>query len=226
MKLWVWLVSLSLSAAAVATPTSFNNAKKQLRKIYKELPQTSFYCGCDFTYSGKKLIPDLSSCGYEVRKQPKRAQRIEWEHVMPAWNFGHQLQCWQQGGRKNCRKDPQFKKMESDMHNLVPAIGEVNGDRSNFRFTDIGLKPFQYGQCQMLVDFKGRQVQPPQASRGQIARTYLYMQQQYQVKLSGSQLKLMQSWNRLYPATEQECQRHKLVEKRQGWPNPFVASQC
>jgi len=28
---------------------------------------------------------------------------------MPAWGFGHLLQCWQDGGRKACRKSAQFK---------------------------------------------------------------------------------------------------------------------
>ena len=46
------------------------------------------------------------------------ASRVEWEHVVPAWQFGHQRQCWQDGGRKNCAKDPVYRKMESDMHNL------------------------------------------------------------------------------------------------------------
>lgn len=50
--------------------------------------------------SGGKV--DLASCGYQVRKQQNRAERIEWEHIVPAWVFGHQRQCWQQGGRKNC----------------------------------------------------------------------------------------------------------------------------
>lgn len=37
------------------------------------------------------------------------------------------------------------------MHNLFPAIGEVNGDRANYRFSDWNGKPNQYGKCQMLV---------------------------------------------------------------------------
>ena len=52
---------------------------------------------------------------------PIRANRIEWEHIMPAENFGKHLPCWQNGGRKACEKDPLFNKMEGDMHNLVPA---------------------------------------------------------------------------------------------------------
>ena len=35
----------------------------------------------------------------------------------------YDLQCWQDGGRKNCAKDPVYRKIESDMHNLQPAVG-------------------------------------------------------------------------------------------------------
>ena len=55
-------------------------------------------------------------------------------HVMPAENFGRHLSCWKEGGRKACKKDPIFNEMEADMHNLVPAIGELNADRSNYKF--------------------------------------------------------------------------------------------
>ncbi|CAM5322348.1 hypothetical protein SSTU70S_05180 [Stutzerimonas stutzeri] len=60
---------------------------------------------------------------------------MEWEHIVPAWVIGHQRRCWQQGGRKHCTaNDPVFSRAEADLHNLVPVVGEVNGDRSNFGF--------------------------------------------------------------------------------------------
>lgn len=66
-----------------------------------------------------------------------RATRIEWEHIVPAWVMGHQRQCWQKGGRKSCTDtDPVFREMEADLHNLAPAIGEVNGDRSNYLYSE------------------------------------------------------------------------------------------
>jgi endonuclease I len=44
-------------------------------------------------------------------QKPQRAARIEWEHIVPAWQIGHQRQCWQEGGRKNCtRNDEVFKR--------------------------------------------------------------------------------------------------------------------
>ena len=40
---------------------------------------------------------------------------------MPAENFGRQLSCWKEGGRKACKNNITFNEMEADMHNLVPA---------------------------------------------------------------------------------------------------------
>ncbi|WP_287946390.1 endonuclease [Shewanella sp.] len=224
-------LSLLLSSPSFASPshpTSFSQAKRLAKKIYSsELPHTSFYCGCDIKIQGKKWQPDLQSCGYQVRKQEKRAARIEWEHLVPAWELGHQRQCWQEGGRKNCGKnDPKYKKMESDLHNLVPAIGEVNGDRSNYRFSQWNAKPEQYGRCAMVVDFKSRKVEPPSYTRGRIARTYLYMQGTYGLKIAKSQLKLFKAWDKTYPVDTIECKRDEAIARTQGNHNPFVKQRC
>ena len=216
------------ASAADGTPKTFVQAKKALVVLYRAHPeQPSFYCGCTIRYQGKKMTPDWDSCGYQPRKQATRASRIEWEHIVPAWELGQQRQCWQQGGRKNCvATDEVFALMEGDMHNLVPAIGEVNGDRANFRYSDWGAKPNQYGECAMVVDFAGKRVQPPTRSRGAIARTYLYMAQQYKLRIAEQQLRLFTAWNRSYPVTPWECQRDALIARAQGNHNPFVEEQC
>jgi len=214
--------------ASTGHPSDFSKAKKLARDIYQsQLPHQSFYCGCDIRMQGKQWQADHDSCGYQVRKQPQRAARIEWEHIVPAWELGHQRQCWQKGGRKLCaEQDDQFRRMEADLHNLVPAIGEVNGDRNNFRFSQWNAKGGQYGGCDMVVDFKGRKVQPPARSRGAIARTYLYMQQSYKLALSDGQLKLFQAWDKTYPVDMIECKRDKAIAEVQGNHNPFVANHC
>lgn len=208
-------------------PSSFYQAKKLALNIYKDHP-VSFYCGCQIVWQGKKGIPQLDQCGYQVRKQQKRASRIEWEHVVPAWQFGHQRQCWQEGGRKLCSKsDPVFRRMEADLHNLTPTIGEVNGDRSNFNFSQWnGLDGVTYGQCEMQVNFKGRKAMPPERARGAIARTYLYMSAEHGFTLSSSQRKLMQAWNKTYPVDQWECTREQRIYQTQGNRNPFVYEQC
>lgn len=221
------LISAWALPSAAKAPTSFSAAKRVAADLYHTHPVT-FYCGCDISWHGRKGVPNLKSCGYQVRKQPKRAARIEWEHVVPAWQFGHQLQCWQKGGRKQCsRHDTQFKKMEADLHNLTPAIGEVNGDRSNYNFSQWnGNSGASYGQCSMQIDFKQRRAMPPVRARGAIARTYLYMNQRYKFKLSKQQQQLMAAWNKTYPVTSWECERDNRIAAIQGNHNPFVLQAC
>lgn len=204
-----------------AHPSSFYQAKKAAQKIYAD-QQQSFYCGCDYQRYGKKLRPDLESCGYSPRKNSKRAKRIEWEHVMPAWAFGHQSQCWQNGGRKACRKDKQFRKMEADLHNLVPAVGEVNGDRSNYRFEIISGEQRRYGRCDFEVDFKARKAEPTPAVRGDIARTYFYMSKQYKLRLSKQQRRLLEAWHKADPVDHWERQRNERIFRIQGNRNPYI----
>lgn len=224
--LGAFCASLTFGAQAAA-PTSFSSAKTAALKIYQDYPN-SFYCGCAIQWDGKKGTPDLQSCGYQVRKQEKRAARIEWEHIVPAWQFGHQRLCWQNGGRKNCSShDKGFRKMEADLHNLTPAVGEVNGDRSNYNFSQWnGIHGATYGRCEMQVDFKHRSVMPPDRAKGAIARTYLYMSERYDFRLSTQQKRLMQVWNKQYQVSPWECERDVRIAAIQGNHNPFVYSAC
>lgn len=204
---------------------NFSQAKAYAAWINADAP-ADFYCGCKISWHGKKGVPDLSSCGYSVRKNANRAERIEWEHVMPAWEFGHQRQCWQNGGRKSCSKDADYRRIESDLHNLQPAIGEVNGDRNNFQYSQWNGGEQQYGQCSMKVDFKQKLAQPPERARGAIARTYFYMRDQYHLRLSRQQTQLFTAWDKQYPVTSWECERDNRIAKVQGNHNSYVQQAC
>ena len=198
-------------------PQSFSQAKKIATEIYAD-HQTSFYCECSYTRIEKKLTPDLDSCGYKPRKEPKRAFRIEWEHVVPAWAFGHQLQCWQDGGRTNCRKNSeQFRKMEADLMNLVPAIGEINGNRSNYSFAMLEGESRVYGACDFEIDFKARKVEPAPEVRADIARIYWYMRDTYGFKISDKQQKLFEVWSKLDPIDDWEIARKDRIESLIGF---------
>ena len=198
----------------------FADAKKVLPAVFSGLEE-DFYCGCPYT--GKAM--DLQACGYQVRKNLERASRLEWEHVVPAWVLGHQRQCWQQGGRKSCTKtDDVFRMAEGDLVNLVPAIGEVNGDRSNYSFGAWTRNPEpMYGQCRTIVDFKGRRAQPREEVRGRIARIYFYMHERYGLKMSRQDSQLMCAWARSYPVDGWERERDARIVRVQGSGNPFVS---
>lgn len=215
-KLLILLLPLNL---LLAQPQNFPQAKNELIRIYKMLGedfQKDFYCQTPFIINHKSKTPKLQIIKddtYTPRnpttkkgKINNRSKIIEWEHIMPAQNFGKHLQCWKEGGRKACQKDETFNKMESDMQNLVPAIGEINGDRSNYRYAQApkDLIYNQYGKCQVYTDFKNKRFYPAEYSRGYIARSYLYMSKTYHIKLSDQDQKLMEAWDKLYPMNEQE----------------------
>lgn len=221
----VFVIMLAAGPVSGREITTFASAKIASAEVNRDV-KGDFYCGCKIRWQGKKGIPDLAGCGYQIRKDARRAQRIEWEHVMPAWQFGHQRKCWQQGGRKGCRRDRAFRKIESDMHNLQPVVGEVNADRANFPYGQWSGAAGQYGHCPVKIDFAARRAQPPETARGVIARTYFYMRDRYHISLSRQQTQLFNAWHARYPVSQWECIRDSRIAKLQGNNNPYVQRAC
>lgn len=113
--------------------------------------------------------------------------------------------------------------MASDLHNLVPAIGELNADRSNFRFGMISGEKRRYGKnIDFEVDFKQRTAEPRDEVKGNIARTYFYFEKTYDMKISNKDKKILEAWNRLDPVDDWEIERNKRIEKAQGNANGFI----
>ncbi|WP_292441542.1 endonuclease [Methylophaga sp.] len=206
-----------------------------MEKVYFDHRET-LYCGATFDEKKRITLP----VGFHTEKYVKRAKRVEWEHVVPAENFGRTFGEWRDGhpscvdskGKafrgRNCasKMNKEYRYMQSDLYNLYPTIGAVNAMRSNYNFTMLpDVKP-AFGSC--LVKIDSRKVEPTIESRGQIARTYLYMEKRYpRYKMSKSQKQLMLAWNREYPVTSWECVRADRIRKIQGNTNVFVdINQC
>ncbi|NUF49847.1 hypothetical protein GYY69_08025 [Gilliamella sp. ESL0250] len=112
------------------------------------------------------------------------------------------------------------------MRNFQAAIGEVNGYRSNYRYS-LSTKEFnQYGKCKNAVDFKACIFQPRDEIREMITRTYLYMSDKYKINLSNQEKKQMMFWNKMYAPENLECKRHAHIAKVQGNDNKFVTGWC
>ncbi|PBC67800.1 deoxyribonuclease-1 [Fibrobacter sp. UWS1] len=231
-----WILGI-LSVACARMPESpqhynFANAKKQMDRIYYGDLRVTVYCGCTYKNNKKPNEIDFESCGFQPRKNENRASRIEWEHVVTAHNIGMSRQCWHKDGkrsaRKNCEEtDPEFALMEGDLHNLLPSIGEVNGDRSNFMFSQWTNSPEpMYGRCESIVDFKNRKFQPRKEVRGMLARISFYMEKTYGITISKERRRLFESWDKLYPVSAWECERDFRIYKVQGDHNPFVFEKC
>lgn len=86
------LTSLLPAFAQNTTLDSFNSAKKLMEQVFAG-HETTFYCGC--AYTGSEV--NLASCGYQPKKDPERAKRLEWEHVVPAEAFGQSFREWREG---------------------------------------------------------------------------------------------------------------------------------
>ena len=165
---------------------SFSQAKKLMRQVFAGHERT-FYCDC--AYQGNAV--DLDSCGYHPKKTPKRARQMEWEHVVPAEAFGQSFPEWRDGhpgyvdrkGKafrgRNCAAKIAipFRYMEADLYNLQPAIGEVNQLRSNYSMAMIDGEARRFGVCDLEIE--DRKIEPRPDIRGDIARTYFYMDAAY-----------------------------------------------
>jgi len=233
----------ALLATLITLPTiaanqgihSFSKAKKILEKQVYNNHRTTLYCGATFD-AKKKVTP---SNGFTTTKYVKRAKKVEWEHVVPAENFGRTFSEWRDGnkqcisskgkafkGRKCAEKvNTEYRYMQADMFNLYPAIGAVNALRSNYNFTMLSGAKSDFGSCAMKID--NRKAEPPEAARGQIARTYLYMEGAYRrYSMSKSQRQLMNAWDKMYPVDAWECARAKKISKLQKSQNSVVMSRC
>lgn len=228
-KLSVLILSISvLFTCAMSEPLSFREAKTHMPGIFSKLTKAkTIYCGCNIIFYENGYKPDLASCGYKIRSNEQRAKRIEAEHIMPAHAIGKKRECWILGGRKECSEnDPEFIYMEGDLHNLYPSIGEVNGDRSNYRFVEKLKGKSPYGKCSVVINTKKKVASIPNRAKGIVARAYLYMSSTYKIPLTSEEINMFRYWNKKYKVTKNECIRNKLIKEIQGNDNPFVKAQC
>jgi len=205
----------------ISFPQSFSQAKKILKRdIYKEIFQRkTFYCGCNYSVEGEI---DPLSCGYKPKRpNSKRSKKLEWEHIVPAYYIGKGRMCWSKGhkecttrkgksykGRRCCNKvDKQFREVTADINNLVPAIGELNMDRSNYAYNEIAGEERNYGACDFEVNRKLKEAEPATHLRGFIGRTWLYMHRVHKVKISDKDMEVYKAWADTYPAEKWELDR-------------------
>lgn len=216
---------------------NFREAKKIAEKIHAARG-TTLYCQC--RYSGKSV--DWESCGYKVARDKKRAKRIEWEHVVPAEAFGQSFVEWREGspkcvrkgkrfrGRKCAEKNPEFARMEADLYNLFPEVGEVNALRSNFSMAEVSalgkFAGITFGKCRARI-FQSK-FEPMDFAKGTVARAYLYMDYAYRGHgiISDKNRKLFEAWDKLHPVEPWECDLYREIKKAQKNENPILANRC
>lgn len=196
---------------------SFSTAKRRMYAIYKNNRET-LYCNCEY----KDKVVDLESCGLG-EFDTMRWNRTEAEHVVPASIIGLGRECWSNGGRKNCLSvDQVFKTAHNDLHNLYPAVGQVNGIRSNISISMLPGDTLEYPGCDFEISRSEGIVEPRPEVRGNIARTYFYMEWRYGVSLSEEQRRIYLYWHEIDPVDGWERERDAAIADKQGNLNPFI----
>ncbi|MCZ4279650.1 endonuclease [Kiloniella laminariae] len=219
-------------------PESWREAKNAADDVIFQDRPRSFYCGCRYSSDGDsdgsgKIDPvsiEGESCGYKIQdKHKNRAGRVEWEHVvpaslMPARNFD----CWtkeadgKRGSRSRCEKEsPAAQAMIFDLHNLVPAIGQVNALRGNDRYGELPAQTSDFGRCE--IEDTNSSFAPPPCKRGDVARIWLYMSARHGVALIAGEADRFERWSKADPVSPWERGRHDRVARLTGIENPFVA---
>ncbi len=198
-------------AAGNTTNDSFNKAKRMLeRQVYAD-HMVTIYCGYRYGADKKVEVPD----SFSTPRFLKRAYRVEWEHSVPAENFGRAFAEWRDGdaqcvdrkgkpfkGRSCAEKvNQEYRFMQADMYNLFPAVGAVNAMRSNYNYAMLPDMESTFGSCHMDDSYP-------------------------RYNLSRQQKQLFESWNRMYPVDQWECTRASRIEKLQGNENRFVKDPC
>lgn len=231
-------------AAAADAPNPGNRVNDDFQTVKKILLRdvyfdhaTTLYCGYPFDRKTKEV--QLPS-GFSTPAHKERANRIEWEHVVPAEHFGQSFKEWREGSNhcldkgghyykgRRCANDAseEYRYMQADMYNLFPAVGAVNAIRSNYQYRILDFVPNTFGTCEMKIQDK--YAEPPERARGRIARTMLYMAATYpdHYRLSDRNQRMADAWNAQYPVDAWECVRAARIEAIQKNQNPFVVEAC
>ncbi len=219
LAFWALILTLCGQVNALTQPApKKQSTEKALLQIYNTHRQTFF---CEESFSTK---------GHTHKEQTK----IKWMSLVSSKEYAKNLLCYQEKicinkngetfkGLRCCdQQDPVYQRMKKDLHNLVPELPLLKKQRGNHHF---GLC-LESGEiikgCQIKLDKKNKTIEPSEALRGMIARTYLYMAQTYPFTLDEKEKALYLAWHQAYPPTPWERERNRRIKEVQGNGNPYI----
>lgn len=221
---------------AVGKPKNYYEAKKVAIKLFLGKHNT-LYCGCGFDRT--KHINKESCPIVPVISNP-RANRLEFEHILPMAHARQHFLCWQKKicvnrvgerykGRKCCQKvDSSFIELEAELFNLWPVVGSINQARSNYKYTEFTSNQKRslpnFSNCPIVIDFKKELVEPRDEIKGLVARASLFTSNKYNISLSKRQRNLFIVWNNKFPPNQGEREWEQEVREIQGYGNPYISN--
>jgi endonuclease I len=164
------------------------------------------------------------------------------------YNFGVD-QCGNYSGEGDCyNREHSFPKswfndsppMASDLFQIYPTDGYVNGQRSNYPYGEVGSANWtgtngsKRGSC-AFPGYNGIVFEPIDAYKGDLARTYFYMVTCYKDNVSGWSSPMLSGnnfsawardllvqWHVQDPVSSKETDRNEAVYDVQENRNPFI----
>lgn len=200
--------------------SSYNAAKKKAYGLYvgaRPYQAADIYCGLRF-----KVDPEHPD------KRP--AEWLSLEHAYPADWMADVFGC---ENRTDCRRDAnetsrtRFNHAEGDLHNLFPALINLNSARGKRLFGEIPgteKREVTIGTKTFTCDFQreGNVVEPRRIAKGNLARAIFYMCDEYNFPVDPDMLAVLKRWNKSDKPTVFERKRNDLIEQVEGTRNRFI----
>lgn len=214
------LVCAQLSYADQTQISSYRMATTEAYGLYvdpRPNQPTDIYCGLRF-----KIDPE------EPEERP--TTWLSLEHAYAADWMADVFGC---DNRTDCRKhsDPtkeaRFNHAEGDLHNLFPAVKNLNSAREKRLFAVIPgteTREITIGDKTFTCDFQlqGNFVEPRRVAKGNLARGILYMCAEYDFPVDPAMLVVLKRRNRSDRPTAFERKRNDIIEQVQGTCNRFI----
>jgi deoxyribonuclease-1 len=192
-----WLVAHPLSADQTRTPNYETARPLFWSQIYARGGKTLY---CEQNFGAHKNFG------------------INIEHIFPMGWVTRELGC---GTRNQCRAGSErFNHIEADLHNMYPALTDINDTRGSLRFGMIKGELRRFGACDFEVE-RGA-VEPRDGARGEIARAMFYMAEEYGLTIFKKQAEMLKEWHFRDQPSKEEKRRNDIIEQIQGTRNLFI----
>lgn len=226
MKLSVFLLVL-MTATALANDTR-HAAKDQ--QLIDDVFWSQLYTGKYHTLY----------CAVNKQRDKQSGNQVSVTQVYPAQWLAVKNGCGAQSKKgSNCAQD-MYKRANTDLHNLWPALPRYKNSRGMLPFIEIPgeVMYFPRDKCdfeqvstntnqdknQNISQGNNQGVEPRDYAKGEIARAILYMLWKYQLPDHGM-LPLMVKWANNYPVSTEEKWRNDKIKRLQGNTNPFIDNE-
>ena len=159
-------------------------------------------------------------CGirFNNRKETIDGRKLSIEHVFPQSWIATAMGC---SSVSQCRKNnKRFNYAVADLHNLYPALRNVNSSRGNSLLGEIEGEEWRYKNCD-FERVKGL-TEPREIARGNLARSIMYMSTEYDLPIPEEMVSIVQEWDKLDPVSAHELRRNSVIFKLQNTYNLHI----